>query len=260
MSPRYDEDPERYFDWSKQAEPAESNRAAFLLSLKQLNRTEGILKEHALDHDVLGLFDFIKGAIEGREYAKFVFTRSLSDVLSLIKDLGQEHGLSVEDCSYLDIDCVMQLYAASGSVPTVLRQCIASGMDSYRITQQISLPPLIIRPDDIYAFHLPSSEPNYVTMKSAQGKTAHVGKSDRSELTGSILLIPSADPGYDWIFSHGIAGFITMYGGVNSHMAIRAGELGIPAVIGAGEELYSCWAKASMLAIDCSNRQVTILR
>ena len=30
---------------------------------------------------MLGLFAFIKGAIEGREYAKFVFTKSLSDVL-----------------------------------------------------------------------------------------------------------------------------------------------------------------------------------
>ena len=33
-------------------------------------------------------------ASRAREYAKFVFTRSLSDVLSLIKELGQEYGLS----------------------------------------------------------------------------------------------------------------------------------------------------------------------
>jgi phosphoenolpyruvate-protein kinase (PTS system EI component) len=74
------------------------------------------------------------------------------------------------------------------------------------------------------------------------------------------LLIPSADPGYDWIFSQGIAGFITMYGGVNSHMAIRAAELNIPAVIGAGESLFAEWTKASQLEVDCANRQVKVLR
>ena len=48
-------------------------------------------------------------------------------------------------------------------------------------------------------------------------------------------MIENADPGYDWIFLHKIRGFITKYGGLNSHMAIRAAELGIPAAIGTGE-------------------------
>ena len=53
------------------------------------------------------------------------------------------------------------------------------------------------------------------------------------------MLIASADPGYDWIFSHPIAGFITAFGGINSHMSIRSNELGVPAVIGVGESMYS---------------------
>ncbi|MCC2667519.1 MAG: hypothetical protein K0S63_1435 [Gammaproteobacteria bacterium] len=72
-------------------------------------------------------------------------------------------------------------------------------------------------------------------------------------------MISSADPGYDWIFSHRIAGFITQYGGVNSHMAIRAGELGIPAVIGVGEVKYNQWSRATRLHIDCLNKQVQLL-
>jgi len=62
------------------------------------------------------------------------------------------------------------------------------------------------------------------------------------------------------IFSHHIAGFITLYGGVNSHMAIRASELGIPAVIGAGEVLYRRWKNSRLLALDCANHQVMILQ
>ena len=44
--------------------------------------------------------------------------------------------------------------------------------------------------------------------------------------------------------SYPIAGFITAWGGANSHMAIRAGEQQIPAIIGAGELLYQQWSSS----------------
>ena len=37
-------------------------------------------------------------------------------------------------------------------------------------------------------------------------------------------------------FFHKIKGLITKYGGANSHMAIRAAEIGLPSVIGVGEK------------------------
>ena len=55
---------------------------------------------------------------------------------------------------------------------------------------------------------------------------------------GHIILTERADPGHDWIFLNPIAGLITKYGGSNSHMAIRCAELGIPAAIGCGEQLF----------------------
>ena len=78
-------------------------------------------------------------------------------------------------------------------------------------------------------------------------------------MTGAVLFIPSADPGFDWIFTHNIAGFVTAHGGINSHMAIRAGELGLPAVIGVGEKLYNKWINASKLHIDCLNQRVEVV-
>ncbi len=52
---------------------------------------------------------------------------------------------------------------------------------------------------------------------------------------------------------------MTAWGGANSHMAIRAGELGLPAVIGAGEVLYRRWSQAGRLHLDCAGRRVEVL-
>ena len=59
------------------------------------------------------------------------------------------------------------------------------------------------------------------------------------DLAGSIVVIEQADPGFDWIFSKGIAGLITLYGGANSHIIIRSAEFGITAAIGVGANLYN---------------------
>ena len=42
-------------------------------------------------------------------------------------------------------------------------------------------------------------------------------------------------------------------------MAIRSGELGLPAVIGAGEELFQNWSSADRLFIDCATKIVEVL-
>ena len=79
-------------------------------------------------------------------------------------------------------------------------------------------------------------------------------------MDGAIICIPNADPGYDWLFSHSIGGLITAWGGANSHMAIRAGELSIPAIIGAGELLYEKWSNSKRLNINCSSKIVEIIK
>jgi len=57
------------------------------------------------------------------------------------------------------------------------------------------------------------------------------------------------------LFSKNIAGLVTQFGGANSHMAIRCAELGIPAVIGAGEKNFSEWSKYESATIDCLKHQ-----
>ncbi len=258
LSPRYDEAPDRYFDWDK-APPEPHAREPFSLTLPQLRKMDALLKEHAIDHDLLTLFDFIKGAIEGREYAKFVFTRSLSEVLSLLRRLGDRHGLDADTLSFTNIQTFLQSYPSSDDTGELLARSAQNGRAAHAVACAAVLPPLIEQPGHVWAFRLPPTDPNFVTRKHAVGPVRRTGD-DKRDLPGSVLLIPSADPGYDWIFSHGIAAFVTMYGGVNSHMAIRAAELGIPAVIGAGQANFAAWSEAHTLEIDCENRRVRVLR
>jgi phosphohistidine swiveling domain-containing protein len=257
LSPRYDEAPDLYFDWSS-ARPTVPAPPRFALSIEQLRRIELLLKEHELDIDVLSLIEFIKAGIEGREYAKFVFTRSLSDALSLIRQLGEDHGLSAQDCAFLNYGAIRTLYSESGSVREVLRESVEQGKERHALTRNLVLPPVITSPEEVIAFHLPPSRPNFITRKSVTAPVASVDDPPES-FAGRILLVPSADPGFDWIFTRHISGLVTQFGGANSHMAIRAGELGIPAVIGAGEALFQRWLRARKLCLDCTNQKVVVI-
>jgi hypothetical protein len=258
LSPRYDEAPDLYFNWENTQKDDPSEPRPFALSLKQMQRIEQLLTEHQLAHDVIGLFDFIKSAIELREYSKFLFTRNLSDALSLYRRFGERLGFSADELSFGDIGLIREMNAASVHAKDALRECIAKGKDMYGRTQQITLPPLITKPEDVWSFFVPPSQPNFISQKTITGPVrSHCEKGD---LAGSIVAIENADPGFDWIFSHRILGFVTAYGGANSHMAIRANELGLPAVIGAGESLYRRWASAQVLQIDCAGRLVSVLR
>jgi phosphohistidine swiveling domain-containing protein len=257
LSPRYDEAPDRYFDWTRRGVPAAPQADRFSLSLKQMRAIERLLEEHGLEPRVVGLFDFLEAGIRNREHAKFVFTRSLSDALSLLVRLGAEHGLSADDMSFADIGCIGRLHAGSDDPVDVLTESISRGRERHRMTRQLLLPPLITSADQVWRFHRPPTEPNFVTQRETVGVVRTADSPD--SLEGGIVLLPNADPGFDWIFSRNIAGFVTAYGGVNSHMAVRASELGLPAVVGAGETLYAEWSQARRLRLDCLNRQVQVL-
>jgi phosphohistidine swiveling domain-containing protein len=257
LSPRYDEAPDLYFDWSSARPPAPA-RPRFALSIEQSRHIERLLKEHQLEIDILSFMEFIKAGIESREYAKFVFTQSLSQALSLMKQLGEAHGISGQDCAFLNYDAVRMLYSESGSVRAALLESVARGRKQYALTRSLVLPPTIASQGEVFAFHLPPSQPNFVTRKSITAPVALLGEPPES-FAGRILFMPSADPGYDWIFTRQIGGFVTQFGGANSHMAIRASELEIPAVIGAGEALFQQWQKASRLCLDCTNQKVLVI-
>lgn len=256
LSPRYDEAPELYFDWD-QRPSLEETAEPFSMTLPQMREIVQLLEAHGLQSNPVELFNFLQAGIELRELAKFHFTRNLSDVLALVSSCGAEWGFSKESLAYCDIAVFRELHVAAADPKGLLARSIEEGAARYSETLALSLPPVIAQPEDVWAFELPEASPNFITQKQVTAPIA--GCNVREKLVGAIVCIPNADPGFDWLFACPIAGLITAWGGANSHMAIRAGEMGLPAVIGAGEMLYRRWSQATRLHVDCAGRRVEVL-
>ena len=166
--------------------------------------------------------------------------------------------IKLEDLSYLDIKDLIHNFSTSWNQREIILDSIKKGKKRYEITEKIILPPLIKNEKEIENFEILESRPNFITKKKITAKTL-ININNLKNIKDSIVFIPSADPGYDWIFTQKISGFITAYGGVNSHMSIRASELKIPAVIGSGELLYKKWSEAKIISLDCANQFVKIV-
>jgi phosphohistidine swiveling domain-containing protein len=258
-SPRYDEAFEHYFsNYTKKSIP----EPPVVFSGKQMKQIDAQIKRNGLLTSAEDLLTFIKEAIENREYAKFVFTKPLSYVLTLISDFLSRFGISREDAAFLDIAVIKDMYSSLDyrEVGAILQENIMFNKRLYEHTKIIRLPSLILNPEDIYGFYVEDEEPNYITLGCVKANIAlERDIAGGASLAKKIVFIKSADPGYDFLFTKDIGALVTEFGGANSHMAIRCAELGLPAVIGAGEKLFSQWSAANMLEINCANKQVKIL-
>ena len=133
---------------------------------------------------------------------------------------------------------------------------ISQAREDYILTRALRLPHVIMDAHDIDVVRMPLGQPTFVTSKSVTAPGHVLTQMDGSAIDDRIVLIESADPGFDWIFSHRVLGLITKYGGANSHMAIRCAEFGLPAAIGCGERLFNTICKANTIELNAAARRV----
>lgn len=204
------------------------------------------------------LVAFLRQAMEQREYFKFCFTKSLSRAIEIISDIGKKLNIPREEMAFLDIQQIFALhfYDDTEMAADFLREAIAERKKTYALCSQIILPSVITEESNLTFIRTEERRPNFITEQAVYGETVLLDAGYNTEVTDKIVLAEKADPGYDWIFAHGIKGFVTKYGGVASHMAIRCAEFGIPAAIGCGERLFSFAKRQKHLFIDAKREIV----
>ena len=203
----------------------------------------------------INLTKFISTAIAQREHFKFIFTRALSFVLDLISKLASYMNLTREDIAYSTIESILQLKN--------LHEEINKNKQDYDLDSSLILPSVISCPNDFNVVRVNESVPNFITNHCTEGEVLVINglSYKKPDVSGKIVVIQYADPGYDWIFAAGsLAGLITQYGGMASHMAIRCMEFDIPAAIGCGELIYNQIAQSERITLDCPAKRVVVNR
>ncbi|MDD5679946.1 MAG: PEP/pyruvate-binding domain-containing protein [Candidatus Omnitrophica bacterium] len=259
LSKRYDQR-EDLLNGTLEAPPKPISQNKFSFSGSQLRNIKKLLKECGYSITPEQLLKYIKDATRAREYAKFIFTRNISDALEVLAARGEEIGLSREELSYLQLKDVLDtLNISQGrALEQHLRDLATEGRNMHEITLAIRLPYLIEKSEDVSIVPLFLNKPNFITHKTVRGSYVFMdGKSESAQdITGKIVLIENADPGFDWIFSRRLAGLITKFGGANSHMAIRCAEFGLPAAIGCGEQIFDRVLRSRAIEINCSEGRI----
>jgi len=228
----------------------------FNLNKKKRTQIEKLIKKNYLKLNTPEeLFDYIRISIVSREYAKFIFTRSISTILEIISSYGKKLELNKNDLSNISIDNFLnkKIYKNKNKLLSISKKNNTQQL----IFKSIKLPQIILDVAGVKIIPYQVNFPNFITRKKIQGERVFLNnKNFDSIIKNKIIMIENADPGFDWIFGHKIIGLVTKFGGVNSHMAIRCAELEIPAAIGCGEKKFESLKSSKLICLDCASSSI----
>ncbi|GIH69196.1 PEP-utilizing enzyme [Sphaerimonospora thailandensis] len=140
-----------------------------------------------------------------------------------------------------------------------LRHLAEDRRRTYAAQACVHLPDVIISTYDIDIITSQHAA-NFITDQKVTAPAVHVTRSQPAgsiDLAGRIVLTTNADPGFEYLFCRGIAGLVTQYGGMASHMSIRCMETGTPAAIGCGPDTFAHLSRAHTITLDCAQQLIT---
>lgn len=255
-TPAYWELPEQYLI-PREVKVTDHESVDMAFSDEELFAISSLLEQLESEVSEQEFIHYLIKSTQERERVKFEMTKNLSKALDCIAKWAYGAGLSREDASFLTYSDIESLKLNRSDFQDLLAT-LQRRKSNYQVTKVIELPSVINDKSQFYCFERYASLPNYIGLKSVTADTATM-MDDNTKLKGKIVIIPQADPGYDWLFGHEIAGLITQFGGANSHMAIRAAEIGLPAAIGVGEKLYEVLLASSRLELDCLGQRLKVV-
>jgi len=254
---RYDERDDLFVD--AMAMPVSISRPKFKLSDTEHASIDSLLHEvgfGSLNAEML--LSYAEKAIAAREYVKFVFTRSLSDALSEIVRWGESYGLSRDDISYLEWPQIVRSLTqpVMDDVDRYYLDIAESARGTMSAAHAFRLGHIVFGVQDIYVATLNRSVPNFIGLGAASGRVFQLEANTPTtvNIKHCIICIENADPGFDWIFTKEPIALITRFGGANSHMAVRCAELGLPAAIGCGDQIFQRVLQAESIELNCADK------
>lgn len=261
-APRYDQNAEKFLrPLAKLPAGARTVAPAFQWSQQEVQAIEQCLATLGLPDSIAAFDAFARGAIEGREKGKFLFSRLLSDALEDISQWGAASGVSREHLSHSRLADI--LAAMEGRLSAdALRAGSEDEMRRHAVALALEMPALIVDAGDLLAFEEAESQPSFVGREDCIADCILVTGDmapPRESISGRIVLVERADPGWDWLFGCGIAGLVTAFGGANSHIVVRAAELSLPSAIGVGEHRFGDLMQARRLRIAPGARVLEVL-
>ena len=119
----------------------------FRLSNKQKQEINSLLKEHDFSNlDANKLMIYIEEELSGREYGKFIFTRSVSDILEIISDYAENFGLTREEISHVSINDILEAGRENKFklVSNRLKKISKENSDKHILSSAIRLPQILL--------------------------------------------------------------------------------------------------------------------
>ena len=176
-------------------------------------------------------FEMFQNSITARENSKFLYSKAVDLTLNQIKESKE---INRTDKQNLDFS-----HLVKENKPKFTKNL-----------PKLELPDAIFSSNDFLFYENFNTKPNYIGDKVIKGNIQLAGEGSNHLLNSKIVILPNADPGWDWVFNLPIIGLVTKYGGPNSHMAIRAAEKNITSVFGVGDELFIKISDSKFIEID----------
>lgn len=207
---------------------------------------ERLARGHGIEIDSHSLLRGFVLAHQARDWGKLALSLALSEGLEHLVQQAHARGHSREDLSWLtlsDLD--------DGRLATWPAR-IAAARQLHVNDGLLRLPPLLREPEDVHGFILEPGHPAFVGSGRVWACTHSVSVDSTPATLPSAraLLLERCEPGFDWVYGRRPAVIVTAYGGPNAHVALRAHELGCPALLGVGTEVLQQMASWPAIEID----------
>lgn len=229
--------------------------AELLLTEHEIIHLNRSLKELFSEVTALQFNAFVLGAIRAREAWKNTFSHCLGLWFEKLIEQGAAVHMNHDALSFLKLHDLKSV-EDNNDISAIYSKILARNI-KYENQQCVCLPTCIRSEANVFNFHEGQDRPNFQGTGLLQGVTQTIVGHQRNALKNSILLIESADPGYDWIFEHSPLALVTCYGGPHSHMSIRCAEKNIPCVLGCGSSAYAQLSAQTSLIIDFDGQHIS---